>query len=149
MKKRNKVPLVFFNASVILAGLASPEGGSAKILKWVKQEKIAGLISEIVLDETILHSEKISLSKEIAQKKILEIFNQITLPPKKSSVESFKETVIDYGDAHLLASCQEEKVEFLVTLDKKHLLSISEKIKIFKIVSPKQLIENINIPLSK
>lgn len=141
---KNEIPLVFFNASVILAGLASPKGGSAKILKWANQKKITGLISEIVFDEVILHSEKINFPKEIVKEKILEIFDQITLPPKKSNVESFRETVIDYGDAHLLASCQEEKVEFLVTLDKKHLLSISEKIKIFEIVSPKQLIERLS-----
>ena len=30
--------------------------------------------------------------------------------------------VIDDGDAHVLASCEKEKVDFLVTLDKKHLL---------------------------
>jgi predicted nucleic acid-binding protein len=49
--------------------------------------------------------------------------------------------MIDHGDAHVLASCQEHKAEFLVTLDQKHLLILQDKIKAFKIVSPKHLIE--------
>lgn len=144
MKKKQSLPSVFFNASVLLAGLNSPSGGSAKLLKWVKQKKISGIISEIVLDEAIRHAEKIKHQKGEAQKKIVDIFSQVAPPPRLSSVEKFKEVVIDYGDAHILASCYEEKVDYLVTLDKKHLLSLSKKIKSFKIVSPKQLIEKLS-----
>lgn len=52
----------------------------------------------------------------------------------------YKEKVRDYDDAHVLASCDELESNYLVTLDKKHLLAISGKIKDFKIVSPAQLI---------
>ena len=144
MTRKQSPSSVFFNASVLLAGLNSPSGGSAKLLKWIKQKKITGIISEIVLDEALQHAEKIKHQKKEMQKKILETFDQVAPPPKLSSVEKFKEVIIDYGDAHILASCQEEKADFLVTLDKKHLLSLSKKIKPFKIVSPKQLIEKLS-----
>lgn len=145
MKRKNKTQIVFFNASVILAGLGSPKGGSGKLLKWVKQKKIIGLISEIILDEAIRHAKKINLTEKKVKNKILAIFKMVIPPPEKSDVQIFKEIVIDYGDAHLLASCQEEKVDFLVTLDKRHVLILKEKIKKFKIVSPKTLIETLSI----
>jgi len=44
-------PTVLFNASVVLAGLKSPQGGSGELLLWSKQKKIQGLISEAILDE--------------------------------------------------------------------------------------------------
>jgi len=64
---------------------------------------------------------------------------------KKEKVEVFEQTVIDSSDAHVLASAKENKVEFLVTLDKKHLLILKDKIKQFRIVSPGQLIEILGI----
>ncbi|MBI5123209.1 hypothetical protein HZA75_05110, partial [Candidatus Roizmanbacteria bacterium] len=46
MEKNLKTPIVFFNASVIIAGFISPTGGSAKLLQWTKENKITGVISE-------------------------------------------------------------------------------------------------------
>lgn len=143
MTKKTKTPLVFFNASVILAGLASPEGGSAKLLNWIKEGKIIGIISEIVLDEATRHADKIGLKKEQAERRILEFFNHPSPAPESSTVENFKGVVIDFGDSHLLASCFEGKADFLVSLDKKHLL-VLKKVRKLKIVSPKQLIERLS-----
>lgn len=138
---RKTPPLVFFNASVVLAGLYSPSGGSAKLLKWTKQKLIRGLISEIVMDEVLRHTQKIGFIKEQLQKDVTAIFHQISPAPSSGAVREYYDRVLDLGDAHILASCKQLGVDFLVTLDKKHLLSLSEKIKTFKIVSPKQLIE--------
>lgn len=60
---------------------------------------------------------------------------------KKECCPKFSKIVIDAGDAHVLASCRETKAQFLVTLDKKHLLILGKKIKWTKIVSPGELIE--------
>lgn len=141
MKKRQYLPTVFFNASVILAGLASPSGGSAKLLKLSKQKQIRGVISEVILDETVRHAEKIGLEKATAQRLILSLFNKIEPPPKQGSVKASAMLVVDEGDAHVLASCRETKAKFLVTLDKKHLLVLQNKVKGVKIISPKQLLE--------
>lgn len=133
-----------FNASVVLAGLKSPAGGSGKLLLWIRQAKIKGVISEIILDEVIRNAKRIGFTQEDISRSTKEIFTQISPAPKEKTVEQFKERVLDLGDAHVLASAKEEGVSFLVTLDKKHLLVLKSKIKIFKIVSPAQLIELFN-----
>jgi uncharacterized protein len=140
MKNLKRKPIVFFNASVILAGLKSPNGGSAKLLNWVKENKIIGIISEIVIEEVLKNTNKIFLTKEKALKLISQIF-LIVKSPNKKYFSVFKDIVLDEGDIHLLVSAKNVKANFLVSLDKKHILSLKNKIKDFKIVSPKELIE--------
>jgi putative PIN family toxin of toxin-antitoxin system len=140
MKNLERKPIVFFNASVILAGLKSPNGGSAKLLNWVKEKKIIGIISEIVIEEVLKNTNKIFLTKEKALKLISQIF-LIVKSPNKKYFSVFKDIVLDEGDIHLLVSAKNVKANFLVSLDKKHILSLKNKIKDFKIVSPKELIE--------
>jgi len=140
MKNLKRKPIVFFNASVILAGLKSPNGGSAKLLNWVKENKIIGIISETVIEEVLKNTNKISLTKEKALKLISQIF-LIVKSPNKKYFSVFKDIVLDEGDIHLLVSAKNVKANFLVSLDKKHILSLKNKIKDFKIVSPKELIE--------
>jgi putative PIN family toxin of toxin-antitoxin system len=140
MKNLERKPIVFFNASVILAGLKSPNGGSAKLLNWVKENKIIGIISEIVIEEVLKNTNKIFLTKEKALKLISQIF-LIVKSPNKKYFSVFKDIVLDEGDIHLLVSAKNVKANFLVSLDKKHILSLKNKIKDFKIVSPKELIE--------
>ena len=140
MKNLKRKPIVFFNASVILAGLKSPNGGSAKLLNWVKENKIIGIISETVIEEVLKNTNKISLTKEKALKLISQIF-LIVESPNKKYFPVFKNIVLDEGDIHILVSAKNVKANFLVSLDKKHILSLKNKIKDFKIVSPKELIE--------
>jgi len=140
MKNLERKPIVFFNASVILAGLKSPNGGSAKLLNWVKENKIIGIISETVIEEVLKNTNKISLTKEKALKLISQIF-LIVKSPNKKYFSVFKDIVLDEGDIHLLVSARNVKAHFLASLDKKHILSLKNKIKDFKIVSPKELIE--------
>jgi len=132
---------VFFNASVILTGLASPSGGSAKLLNMVKDSKLKGIISEVILDEVVRRAEKVGLTPDFANKASVIIFKNIMIPPDVTSVDLYSKIVIDKGDCHVLASAMEAKVEFLVSLDKKHILSLKNKIKKYRIVSPKELIE--------
>jgi len=132
---------VFFNASVVLAGLRSPAGGSARLLFLSKKQKITGIISEIILDEVIRHASKIGLKKSRTDLLAKSIFKHIEKAPNPVTVKKCQKLVIDPGDAHVLASCQEVKTRFLVTLDKKHLLILRKKIKWVKIVSPGELLE--------
>lgn len=138
-----KKPRVFFNASVILAGLNSSAGGSALLLKWAKEKKIKGVISEVVLAETLRHAQKIGWEEKKMEQTILAIFQQVLPAPKTQEVEIWKEIVIDPGDAHLFASAMKTKCDFLVSLDKKHVLILKDKIKNLKIVSSAELIEQL------
>lgn len=138
-----KKPQVFFNASVIFSGINSSTGGSALLLKWVKDKKIKGVISEIVLAEALRHAEKIGWEKKKMEQTILAIFQQVLPAPKTQEVEIWKEIVTDPGDVHLFASAIKTKCDFLVSLDRKHVLILKDKIKNLKIVSPAELIEQL------
>jgi putative PIN family toxin of toxin-antitoxin system len=142
MKRKNGKPKVFFNASVILAGLASPGGGSAKLLRFVREKHINGAISEIIFDEALRHTDKIGFKRQQLEQLISTFFTPCPAP-KKTSVDAYRSIVIDEGDAHVLASSYETKADFLVTLDKKHLLILQNKIKGIHIVSPKELLEQL------
>jgi putative PIN family toxin of toxin-antitoxin system len=128
-KLKSLKPNVLFNASVIIAGCFSPNGGSGKLLSWAKAGKINGLISETILDEARRHLGKYE-----------PIFSVVAPAPSKINVEKYQEVVVDPEDAHLLATAQETNADFLVSLDKKHVLSLQGQIKKPKIVSPKELI---------
>lgn len=143
MKRKRTSPIVFFNASVILAGIHSPMGGSAKLLRLVKQKQITGVISEIIFDELLRHADKIKKSKSKLSSIVLEIFPNILPAPSNTSVFKYKYVVLDSGDTHVLASTKDSNAEYLVTLDKKHLLILQNKIKWVKIVSPKELLEKL------
>ena len=137
---KRTAPKVFFNASVILAGIRNPRGGSGKLLEWVRDKTILGIASEIILDESIRRSNKIGKTQNEVETLIKNIFSLLSAPSSKE-VERWKNIVLDYGDCHVLASSKQSQCSYLVTLDRKHLLSISQKVVLFKIVSPKELIE--------
>jgi len=138
-KPKNLKPKVFFNASVILAGLRSPVGGSGKILNWASEGRIEGFTSEIILDEARRHSRKIGFSAAKLTKLVEKSLN--IYPAPENLLEKYQKMVLDVGDIHLFTSSEELKVDYLVTLDKKHVLSLSGDVKKFKIVSPGELIE--------
>ena len=143
MKRGKRTSVVFFNASVVLAGLRSPNGGSGKVLLWSKKKKINGVISEIVFDEVLRNADKIGLEREEVRGRVSSIFDKILPAPTLSEVNLFKKIVVDFGDAHILASCKNSKAHVLVTLDEKHLLAIKKKVKFVNIVSPGELIKRL------
>ena len=140
MKKSQPATHVFFNASVIIAGLRSPTGRSAKLLRWVGKKRIKGIVSEIVLDEVVRHADKIGKSQEVTENTIVSAGFKITSAPPKAHVHKWSGKVVDPGDAHVLASATQSKSEYLVTLDKKHLLILRGNIKGLQIVTPGELI---------
>lgn len=140
-KKKSLRPRVLFNASVILAGIKSPKGGSAKVLRLASEKKVRGIISEVIFDETLKHAKKLNLSKSQVSQRCLGIFKGVILAPDERKVRKYRKVVIDEGDCHVLASAEEAGASFLVTLDKKHLLILQGKIKRFKIVTPGELLK--------
>lgn len=138
--QKNLKAKVLFNASVILSGLHSPNGGSAKVLKHAKEGKIDGIISEIILDEVLRHANKVNLSSQFLSKKCHEIFDRDKEAPSKKLIDKYSNIVADFGDRHVLATAEEHKVKYLLTLDKKHLLILNGKIKGLAILRPEDFI---------
>lgn len=137
---------VYFDASVIIAALLSPQGGSSCLFEYIKHGRIVGITSQTVIDE-ILDEEvraKIKKSQEeiesfITQSKLL-VRERITL----DEIGSYKGQ-IDVSDAHLVAGANLTKCSHLVNLDKKHLLreNVQENFLPLRIISPKALLEEI------
>ncbi len=137
---------VFFDASVIIAAMLSPTGGSAYVLKYVKAGKIAGVTSQTVINEILEEDKTKRLKKSKAEienfiaKSGLVVREEITL----EEIEPYQNRV-DAEDAHLIAGANLTKCAYLVSLDKKHLIreDIKREFLPLKIVSPKELIEEI------
>src|SRR3972149_3502318 len=142
MKKKLKV---LFNASVVLAGLNSSSGASGTLLSLVKKGEISGVISELIFEETMRHANKIGKQRGKMEMEVAGVFeNENILPaPQEYTVKHYEGMVVDPGDAHVLATCEEEDCRVLVTLDKKHLLILQGKIKGIRILSPGQLLAEV------
>ena len=135
---------VYFDASVLIAAILSPNGGSAQLLKFIKKGLIVGIASQTVIEEVLEedHLQKIKRSKGeierfIAQSALL-VRKRIT-----GDETTVYENLVDEEDSHLIAGANLTKCQYLVTLDKKHLLlpDIKEKFLPLRIVSPKELLE--------
>lgn len=146
MKKKQKLSKikVLFNASVILAGINSPKGGSARVLSFVEKSLIEGLISEVIFDEVLRHSGKFDVSQNDIFNYTGNIFKKVLTAPSKIYVKKCGNKVIDEGDAHILATCLENNIPYLVTLDKKHLLVLKGKINGLTILTPGELIKKLS-----
>ncbi len=135
---------VYFDASVIIAALLSPIGGSSELLRLVNKDVIKGITSQTVIEEILdedkpskLRKSKEELGQFIAKSGLL-VRKNITLQDLKPY-----QNLMEVEDAHLVAGANLTKCRYLVTLDKKHLLreDIQKKFAPLKILSPKQLLE--------
>lgn len=129
---------VFFNASVLLAALRSPRGASGNLVKLVRSSAIKGIISEIVYDEVERNIQKLQLSKTQFRNWDRNFF--ITDAPDLSLFSNYRSLVVDEGDIHLFVSAKTSQSDFLVSLDKKHVLSQTKRVREFQIVSPGELL---------
>lgn len=137
---------VFFDASVIIAALLSPTGGSALLLKYVKAGKIVGVTSQTVINEILEEDKSKKLKKSKAEiedfivRSGLVVREEVTL----EEIEEYHNRV-DREDAHVIAGATLTKCAYLVSLDKKHLVreDVKKEFLPLKIVSPKELLESI------
>ncbi|MDO8573182.1 MAG: putative toxin-antitoxin system toxin component, PIN family [Candidatus Daviesbacteria bacterium] len=135
---------VFLDASVIIPALLSPTGGSFKLVQFIKLKAIIGITSRTVIEEVEDNSVKIRKSaKEIRQ---FMHDNSILIRKRISLAEAkpYKSTVVE-KDVHVIAGAKLTKCDFLVTLDKKHLLKpdIRKLVKPLKVITPQELLEEL------
>ena len=113
---------VFFDASVIIAALLSPNGGSALLFQYVKLGKIIGITSQTAIIEVLEEDKpkRIKRSKE----EIEQFVAQSGLIVRESiTVEEIAvyQNLIDVEDTHLIAGAKLTKCLLLVKKEKKHL----------------------------
>lgn len=131
---------VFLDASVILAGLASPNGGSGKLFAAAIKKKLTLITTPLIINEVKRHLGKLKLK----EKQLTDCLNQnlISLKsnPKTELIQHFNKFTQDPNDAHVLAGAISTNCRILLTLDKKHLLTTKAKkaLKPIQILSPKE-----------
>lgn len=122
MKKPIQKIKVFIDTRVLIAGVASLTGASAAVLDLCEAESIQMVISRQVLVEADRNfSAKLpGLVNEFRQF-IRNLVPLMVEDPPAAAVERAA-SLIDRKDAAILAAAIESKVDFLITLDKKHFL---------------------------
>lgn len=132
---------VYFDASVIIAALLSPTGGSAKLLEFVNLEIVTGIASQTVIDEVEGHSFKIGKSLQEIRRFIQENSIIIREGIDEPELETF-EGLIEEADIHVAVGAKLTKCDYLVTLDKKHLLKeeVKKILKPLRVVTPKEIL---------
>ena len=113
---------VFIDTSVLIAGVASLTGASAAVLDLCEAESIQMVISRQVLVEADRNfSAKLPGLVNQFRQFIQNLAPLMVEDPPAAAVER-SASLIDRKDAAILAAAIESKVEFLITLDKKHFL---------------------------
>lgn len=117
-------PKVFLDASVIIAGIKRPIGGSGVILKACQKRKIEGAVSRIILKEV----EKNILEK-FGEEFLLKYYRwlgqtdlRVVRLPKEEEIEKFR-SLIATKDVHVLATAVKSRADFVLTLDRKHFMT--------------------------
>lgn len=136
---------VFLDASVIIAGINSSTGASNFILKLSKDKKIRSFVSEMVIQEVIRN-----LKKKLPERVLIEFFKYLSEGNfKKIEFEEESEIlkyqdITDAKDVHIIAATFKSKADYLITLDKKHLLKLKSKNFPYKIVTPGEFLKRVS-----
>jgi len=133
---------VFFDASVILAAIISSKGASFELLKYASQKLIMAITSKTVVNEVLANLYKIEdfnerdLDTFIVNNKII-----VRKAVGRSEIKQFVDVVFQ-KDAHVLAGALLTNSDYLVSLDRKHIVKneVKKKIEEIKIVLPKELL---------
>jgi predicted nucleic acid-binding protein len=121
----NRKLRVFLDTSALFAGIWSAEGGVRMILKLGE----AGAL-QIVIGRQVLHE-----IDEVLQRKAPQLLPSLAVlldrsrvdpasDPPNERVDSCKKLVSHPGDALNLAEAWNERVDYLVTLDREHFLDV-------------------------
>lgn len=134
---------VFLDANVYFSASRSPKGGSAAILKLIESKKLIDYATKEVLREAELN---IRLKEPLAARlRFYELLTEIkprmiTISKKQARVRFLK--IINRKDTYVLEGARNAKVEYLVTLDRKHFFTkIVKQSKLpFEILTPGELL---------
>lgn len=140
IRKSNRV---FFDSSVLIAGLASPDGGSSVLPAMAEMGLITPVISEMVVTEVIRNIEK-KLPRCLHQ--YYRIFKALPFEiadPTEDCVISARK-LINEKDAIILAAAMNAKIDFQVTLDRHFLTADLPKLP-FTVCSPGELLEAVMV----
>ncbi len=128
---------VFLDASVIIAGVYAETGASSLILKLSQEKKIKAYVTRLIVQEVIRNVKKKFPSDAVGKSlSMVAASNVIKISLAKETEITRLKHITHEKDIHVLAGAYKAKVDYLITLDKKHLLSLKNKQFPFLLVSP-------------
>ena len=116
--------LVFFDASVLVAAAGSPVGGSAAALDLCDK----GLYRDVLTSEVLFEARR-SILRKFGQAELLRFYQLLaSLSPRLVAVPAGPDLdraalLAGKKDAHVLAAALISGSAYLLTLDKRHLLT--------------------------
>lgn len=115
------MPKVFLDTSIFLASLRSPSGGSSEVLRYAVVGAVEAFLSKDVIDEVARHVHEV----EPTLRSLL-LLNLAAIPLGVISVTpeevAWAATFTHAKDSFIVAAAHKAGVDYLVTLDKRHLL---------------------------
>lgn len=135
-----KLLTVYLDSSVILSGLASPEGGSGSVLKAARLKKLRLLTTNSVIEEVGEHLQKLKIDPDKLHRLLSSKYLLLKKKPSETSIKKFLKVVTDPDDAHVVAGAAFSGANYFLSLDKKHILTPDVKrfLKPMQILSPKE-----------
>ncbi len=116
--------LVFLDASVLIAAAHSPTGGSALALEVCHGRAFRAVVSAIVLAEA-----RVNIVEKLSESDLLRFYQQLAAlePQIISSISparlEYCIPIVGEKDAHVLAAALECGAAYLLTLDRRHLIT--------------------------
>jgi predicted nucleic acid-binding protein len=130
----------FLDSSVILSALGSQSGGSALLFTASKKGKIRLLVSPYVISEVLNHVDKIGSSPQAVKRLITSGQLLIVKDASSHTTRLMQKISRDKQDSPILAAAIEAGSQYLLSLDKKHIVTtkIISTLKPVKVMTPKQ-----------
>jgi len=136
--------LVFFDACVLMAASRSPSGGSAIAMEVCKGSRFQAAVSIKVIFEA-----RVNIAEKFGEAELVRFYQQLALlgpeiipPPSAVIMEQYLHVAV-LKDVHVLASAVQSGAEYLLTLDKQHLLTpqVQTAMLPLKIMTPGKFLE--------
>ena len=137
---------LFFDASVLVAGSHSQEGGSALLLDACKAGGFTAQLTFLIILEALHTLERNFPQRSLSRfyGYIVEVNWDILSVPSEDVLHKYA-PFIHTKDLHVLAASVEAGSEFLLTLDRKHILAAAEAVEDanlpFRILTPGDFIQ--------
>lgn len=135
---------IYLDASVIIAAILSPNGGSAKLIQFIKLGAILGITSQTVVEEIAKHNIKIGKTVPAIRLFIKDNGILVRKEVTKAEAKPYQNMVAE-DDLHVIVGAKLTKSDYLITLDKKHLLKkeVRRFARPLKIVNHKQYLKGL------
>ena len=116
--------LAFLDASVLIAASRSPSGGSSLVLEVCRSQRFRAALSSRVLLEA-----RVNIAEKFGEAEMVRFYQQVAAldpemaPPPSPERLARCASLVGEKDAHVLAAALDCGADYLLTLDRRHLIT--------------------------